>query len=224
MGEVTELIALARDGDHAASERLFAQVYRDLHRLAARQLGPGQHGMQATSLVHEAYFRLAKPDALALSDRVHFFAVAARAMRQLVIDRARARRAEKRGSGRAISLDDVSPEVLGIENNSDVFALAQALDHLAALDPQLAQLVDLRFFAGLELSEIAEITQRSERSLKRDWRKARAFLHAQMGDQPGVDQPRADQPRAAPFDVDQPDLDQHAINQSLPTLDAANSK
>ncbi|MGQ0801102.1 MAG: ECF-type sigma factor [Pseudomarimonas sp.] len=189
MGEVTELIALARDGDRAASERLFAQVYRDLHRLAARQLGPAQHAMQTTSLVHEAYFRLAKPDALVLSDRVHFFAVAARAMRQLVIDRARARLAEKRGSGRAVSLDDVRPEVLGIESNGDVFALAQALDHLAALDPQLAQLVDLRFFAGLDLTEIAEITQRSERSLKRDWRKARAFLHAQMGDPTSVDRP-----------------------------------
>jgi len=206
MGEVTELIALARDGDRAASERLFAQVYRDLHRLAARQLGPAQHAMQTTSLVHEAYFRLAKPDALVLSDRVHFFAVAARAMRQLVIDRARARLAEKRGSGRAVPLDDVRPEVLGIERNGDVFALAQALDHLAALDPLLAQLVDLRFFAGLELAEIAEITQRSERSLKRDWRKARAFLHAQMGDQPIAD-PAAKNPPVA--------------EESLPNLDAA---
>jgi len=184
MGDVTELIALARGGDRSASERLFAQVYRDLHRLAARQLGPAQHGMQTTSLVHEAYFRLAKPDALVLSDRVHFFAVAARAMRQLVIDRARARLAEKRGGGRGVSLDEVRPDALGIESNTDVFALAQALDHLATLDPQLAQLVDMRFFAGLELAEIAELTQRSERSLKRDWRKARAFLHAQMGDTP----------------------------------------
>lgn len=184
MGDVTELIALARGGDRSASERLFAQVYRDLHRLAARQLGPAQHGMQTTSLVHEAYFRLAKPDALVLSDRVHFFAVAARAMRQLVIDRARARLAEKRGGGRGVSLDEVRPDALGIESNTDVFALAQALDHLATLDPLLAQLVDMRFFAGLELAEIAELTQRSERSLKRDWRKARAFLHAQMGDTP----------------------------------------
>ncbi len=189
MGEVTELIAMAREGDREASDRLFAQVYRDLHRLAARQLGPAPQGMGATSLVHEAYFRLARPEALGLNDRAHFFAVAARAMRQLVIDRARARQAEKRGSGRDLALDDVNPEVLGVEQDTDVFALAQALDRLAALSPQLAQLVDLRFFAGLELSEIAGLTDRSERSLKRDWRKARAFLHAQLGAATPVDAP-----------------------------------
>lgn len=182
MGDVTGLIVLARDGDPAASERLFAEVYRDLHRLAARQLGRGHPDMATTSLVHEAYFRLAKPEALAVNDRVHFFAVAARAMRQLVIDRARRRQAEKRGGGRDLALDDVRANELGVENDSNVFALEQALDHLAALDPLLAQLVDLRFFAGLELTEIAEIMQRSERSLKRDWRKARAFLHAEMGE------------------------------------------
>jgi RNA polymerase sigma factor (TIGR02999 family) len=182
MGDVTELIVLARDGDRSASERLFAQVYRDLHRIASRQLGGAQPGMQATSLVHEAYFRLARPEALAMNDREHFFAVAARAMRQLVIDRARARQAEKRGGGRDLALDEAQPEALGVENDSDLFALAQALEQLAALDPMLARLVDLRFFAGLELADIAELMQRSERSLKRDWRRARAFLHARMGD------------------------------------------
>ncbi len=182
MGDVTELIVLARDGDASASDRLFAQVYRDLHRLAARQLGRGKQDMGTTSLVHEAYFRLAKPDALAMNDRAHFFAVAARAMRQLVIDRARAKQAGKRGSGKAVSLDDAHLGALAVEDDADVFALAQAMEHLSELDPALARLVDLRFFAGLELTEIAELTQRSERSLKRDWRKARAFLHAQMGD------------------------------------------
>jgi RNA polymerase sigma factor (TIGR02999 family) len=184
MGDVTELIVLARGGDRDASERLFAQVYRDLHRIAARQLGGAQPGMQTTSLVHEAYFRLARPEALAMNDRAHFFAVAARAMRQLVIDRARTRLAGKRGGGRDLALDEVRPDALGMENDSDVFALAQALEQLAALDPLLARLVDLRFFAGLELADVAGIMQRSERSLKRDWRKARAFLHAQMGDRP----------------------------------------
>jgi len=182
MGDVTELLVLARDGDASASELLFAQVYRDLHQLAARQLGRGKQDMSTTSLVHEAYFRLAKPDALAMNDRGHFFAVAARAMRQLVIDRARAKHAEKRGSGKAVALEDVHPSALAIADDADVFALAQAMEHLTELDPALARLVDLRFFAGFELVEIAEIIQRSERSLKRDWRKARAFLHAQMGD------------------------------------------
>jgi len=187
MGEVTELIQLARDGDALATDQLFAQVYRDLHRLAARQLGRGSPDMGATSLVHEAYFRLAKPDALSMNDRAHFFAVAARAMRQLVIDRARARHSEKRGGGKIIALDDARPDAMAVSENTDVFALAQAMEQLAALDPALAQLVDLRFFAGLELSEIAEITQRSERSLKRDWRRARAFLHAQIDDHISTD-------------------------------------
>lgn len=184
MGDVTELIVLARGGDRSASERLFAQVYRDLHRIAARQLGGAQGGAQATSLVHEAYFRLAKPEALALNDREHFFAVAARAMRQLVIDRARARQAEKRGGGRDLALDEVGTGALGVQDDGDLFALAQALEKLTALDPALARLVDLRFFAGLELDDIATLTQRSERSLKRDWRRARAFLHAQMSASP----------------------------------------
>ncbi len=182
MGDVTELIVQARGGDAAASDRLFAQVYRDLHLLAARQLGRGRPDIGATSLVHEAYFRLARPDALAMNDRSHFFAVAARAMRQLVIDRARARQADKRGSGKVIALDDAKPNALAVSDDADVFALAQAMEQLAQVDPALARLVDLRFFAGLELAEIAEITQRSERSLKRDWRRARAFLHAQMGE------------------------------------------
>jgi RNA polymerase sigma factor (TIGR02999 family) len=180
MGEVTELIGRAREGDQAASDQLFAQVYRDLHLLAARALGRAAHGMQATSLVHEVYFRLARPEALALNDRCHFFAVAARAMRQLVIDRARARHAGKRDVGKLVPIDEVRPDALAIERDFDVFALEQALLRLADVEPGLAQLVDLRFFAGLELSEITELTRRSERSLKRDWRKARAFLHAQM--------------------------------------------
>ena len=182
MGDVTELIRLARDGNAQASERLYAQVYRDLHKLAARQLGRDRQAMGATSLVHEAYFRLAKPGAHAMNDRGHFFAVAARAMRQLVIDRARARGAEKRSCDKALSLDDSRSAEPIFEGNPDVFALEQAMDRLTALDPALARLVDLRFFAGLELGEIADLVQRSERSLKRDWRKARAFLHAQMDD------------------------------------------
>lgn len=184
MGDVTELIAAARSGDRDAGDRLFEAVYADLHRIAEGQVARRRSdGMQATSLVHEAWFRLARPEALALGDREHFFAVAARAMRQLVVDHARHRAAAKRGGGHeAEELDESHADPLSGQRDADVLALDQALGRLAALDPALAQLVELRFFAGLELEEIATLNGRSERSLKRDWRKARAFLHAQLAD------------------------------------------
>lgn len=184
MGEVTELIVAARGGDRQANDRLFEAVYADLRRIAERHVDRRHgDGMQATSLVHEAWFRLARPDALALADREHFFAVAARAMRQLVVDHARRRTAAKRGGlqgPETLDTDMVSSGSAG--RDDDVLALDQALGRLADVDPALARLVEMRFFAGLELEEIESITGRSERSLKRDWRKARAFLHAQLGD------------------------------------------
>lgn len=187
MGEVTELIVAARSGDRQAADRLYAAVYADLHRIAERQVARWRgNGMQATSLVHEAYFRLARPDALQLTDREHFFAVAARAMRQLVVDHARHRAAAKRGGGQAVeTLDDDQSDPGSFQRDADVLALDQALGQLAELDPALTRLVEMRFFAGLDLAEIAEVTGRSERSLKRDWRRARAFLHAQLGGEPG---------------------------------------
>jgi RNA polymerase sigma factor (TIGR02999 family) len=188
MGEVTQLIVAARDGDRDAGDRLFAAVYADLHRIAERQVGRRvADGMRATSLVHEAWFRLARPDALQLNDREHFFAVAARAMRQLVVDHARRRYAAKRGSGvAATTYEDAHAEASSVERDDDVLALDQALAHLAQVEPELTRLVEMRFFAGLDLAEIADITGRSERSLKRDWRRARAFLHVQLGGAPTV--------------------------------------
>ena len=183
MVDVTELISRARAGDKGANDRLFEAVYADLRKLAAYQLR-GADG--ATSLVHEAYFRLARPQSLAVGDRQHFFAIAARAMRQLSIDHARRRAAEKRGGGvDDIDLDAVAPETLA--RDDDLMALDHALASLAALDPQLVELVEMRFFGGLGLEEIAGLCGRSERSLKRDWRKARAFLHHQLGER-GIDE------------------------------------
>lgn len=181
MGDVTALIAGAHSGDAVASAQLFAQVYDELRRMARQQVRRlPTAGMQATTLVHEAYFRLARPESLDLNDRAHFYAVAARAMRQLLIDAARARHAVKRGDGDPLPLDHPSAGAMGVHSDDDVFALEQAMLQLHALDPGLASLVELRFHAGLELSEIAKLNGRSERSLKRDWRKARAFLHAQL--------------------------------------------
>jgi len=183
MHDVTALLVQARTGDKLASDQLFALVYQDLRGIAARQLGRARGDVQrATSLVHEAWFRLGKPEAMALNDRQHFFAVAARAMRQLAIDHARERAAEKRGGGaEPIPLHDV--DVAGASlRDSDLLALDQAIDALRALEPALAELVEMRFFAGLEIEEVASLTNRSASSVKRDWRRARAFLHAQLGE------------------------------------------
>lgn len=187
MGDVTALIARAHQGDQAAHAQLFTAVYAELKRVAERQVRRVYEApMHTTTLVHEAYFRLAKQEALVMRDRAHFFAVAGRAMRQLLLDEVRARHTTKRSEDKGVplellSLEGITPDALLTESDSQVFALEQALTQLTAMDPALGQLVEMRFYAGLDLTEIAEITERSERSLKRDWRKARAFLHAVLG-------------------------------------------
>lgn len=180
MSEITELIGRARGGDRQASERLFATLYEELHRLAANQLR-GDDAMRATSLVHEAYLKLARHGALEVNDRGHYFAVAARVMRQVVLDHVRSRAAQRRGGDiRFVALDTTAVQAAAAERGDEVLALDTALGRLAAVDPQLAALVEMRFFAGLELGEIAGVQERSERSLKRDWRRARAFLQREM--------------------------------------------
>ena len=175
------LIAAARAGDKAAEARLFDTVYADLHRLAQRHVrDSGANDTRATSLVHEVYLRLARADAMALNDRAHFFAVASRAMRQIVVDHVRSRLTEKRGAGIApISLDSaVGAAAAG--RDEEVLMLDAALLRLAAVDPRLAQFVELRFFGGLQFDELVEATGMSERTLKRDWEKARAFLYREL--------------------------------------------
>ncbi len=178
--ELTELIHAARAGSKPASDRLFALVYDDLHRLAARQLQP-LGGMATTSLVHEAYLKLARPAALDLNDRQHFFAVAARAMRQIAINHIRERLAAKRGGGAAVTTLGAADAVADEARASELLALDAALERLAAADPRLAQLVELRFFGGMDLDEAGAAIGLSPSTLKRDWRKARAFLHGAIG-------------------------------------------
>jgi RNA polymerase sigma factor (TIGR02999 family) len=178
--DITELIGQSRAGDPLAAERLFAGLYDELRRMAARQLR-GDNAMRATSLVHEAYLKLAQHGAIEINDRGHYFAVAARVMRQIVIDHVRARAAVRRGGDVQIaSLDSGALQAAGEQRGEDVLALDAALIRLASVDPSLAALVELRFYAGLELAEIAAVQERSERSLKRDWRKARAFLQREI--------------------------------------------
>lgn len=190
MAELTQLIVQARSGDRDAGDRLFEAVYRDLHRLAARQLRSGDGGgMRTTSLVHETYLKLARPEALDVADRAHFFATAARAMRQIAIDRVRAHRAGKRGGGAVHATLDTASGGAEEHDLAELLALDSALATLESLDPRLARLVELRFFVGMDLEEAGRVLGLSERTLKRDWRRARAFLHASLG---GEDHGNAD--------------------------------
>lgn len=183
--DVTALLARARAGDGAASDAIFAQLYEQLHRLARAQLAArGRPGatLDTTSLVHEAYLRLS-PEALTAEDRAHFFNLAARVMRHVIVDFARRRDAGKRGGG-AVKVDlEEAGELAQPEAAlpAELLALDHALSELERASADLARLVELRFFAGLPLEEISALLGRSERSLKRDWRRARAFLLAQMG-------------------------------------------
>jgi len=178
--DITDMLGKARGGDRAATDALFATLYRELHRLAAGQLrGDAAH---ATSLVHEAWEKFARHGELAVVDREHFFAVAARAMRQIVVDHVRNRGAQRRGGGAIAPIETTALEVAAEGRDDDVLALDDALVRLGETDPALAELVELRFYGGLGLEEIAALRDRSERSLKRDWRRARAFLYRELAD------------------------------------------
>lgn len=183
MSDVTQWIVQARSGDQDAAARLFRAVYDDLHRIAARQVHRGEGGgLGSTSLVHEVYLRLARPDALAMNDREHFFAVAARAMRQIAVDHARERVAAKRGGGAAVTTLGAADQVAADgDRHDELVALDEALGALEGVDARLARLVELRFFGGLSLEDAGDLLGLSRSTLKRDFRKARAFLHARLG-------------------------------------------
>ena len=184
--DITHWLDAARDGDRAALDRVLGTLYHELHAMARRQLA-GQYGqtLDATALVHEAYLKLIGRRDVQFDDRAHFFAYAASAMRSVVVDYARQRLAQKRGGDlhRVTELpDDVEG---GLRLDEDMLGLDTALTKLAAVDNKLAQVVELRYFAGLSEQEIAELLKRSERSIRRDWQKARMFLLASLGDENG---------------------------------------
>lgn len=179
--DITELLDAARDGDRSALDRVLATLYQELHAMARRQLA-GQHGhtLDATALVHEAYLKLAARHTARFDDRAHFFAYAASAMRSVVVDYARQRLAQKRG-GDLHRVTELPEEVEGgLRLDEEMLGLDAALTRLAAVDPRLAQVVELRYFAGLSELEIAALLKRSERSIRRDWQKARVFLLASL--------------------------------------------
>ncbi|MCD9007320.1 sigma-70 family RNA polymerase sigma factor [Luteimonas sp. XNQY3] len=179
--EITQWLDAARGGDRDALDRVLATLYQELHQMARRQLA-GQHGhtLDATALVHEAYLKLIGRHEARFDDRAHFFAYAASAMRSVVVDYARQRLAQKRGGDlhRVTEL----PENIesGLRLDEDTLALDVALTRLAEVDAKLAQVVELRYFAGLSELEIAALLERSERSIRRDWQKARMYLLASL--------------------------------------------
>lgn len=182
--DITLWLDSARSGDRAALDRVLATLYQELHTMARRQLS-GQHGytLDATALVHESYLKLLGSTGTAkFEDRAHFFAYAASSMRSVVVDYARSRLARKRG-GDLKRVADIPEEVEGnLRLDEDMLALNDALEKLAAADERLAQVVEMRYFAGLSELEVAELLQRSERSIRRDWQKARMFLLSAMQD------------------------------------------
>ena len=179
--DATRLLNAWREGDEGAADGLFALLYDDLRVLARRQLArlnPGQT-LAPTVLVHESYMKFAErsaPDAL---NRQHFLGIAARAMRHIVIDHVRRRTAQKRDRGQRRSLDSDIP-VVDANSGVDLLAMDNALTRLEELDRRQAKVVELRFFGGFELSEIAALLDISERTAERDWQKARAFLYASL--------------------------------------------
>ena len=183
-GKVTEVLRAASSGDPRVADELLPLVYDELRRLAGHQMAretPGQT-LQPTALVHEAYLRLVGPQEIAWENRGHFFAAAARAMRQILVNRAHKRRAAKHGGGRAkVSLQDAGP-VAGEPPADELLALDEALDRLAEAAPEKARIVMLRYFTGLTVEETAKALGLSPRTVKRHWRFAKAWLHSEMTD------------------------------------------
>lgn len=179
MNDITQLLQDARQGDRAAADQVVAQLYTDLQRMARRHVRDAGHMtlLDTTALVHEAWLRLAGGQGAEFPDRRHFLAYAAQAMRSVVIDLVRARQAERRGGGLAhVPLDTAVADQVPQQGDADLLRVHEALDELAQLEPRLAQVVEMRYFAGLREQEIAEALGVTERTVQRDWQKARLFL------------------------------------------------
>jgi len=178
--QLEQLIQSAERGDAASREELFGVLYRELHRLAQRELQRNAAlTISPTTLLHETYLNLSGRPGSMFPDRARFLAYAARAMRGLLIDYVRSRRAQKRGGDFEItSLPTELPA--GAAANDELEGIAEALEALGALEPRLAQLVDLKFFCGFRFAEIAELQGTSERTAQRDWDKARILLQRHL--------------------------------------------
>lgn len=182
-GEVTRLLARLSAGDREAEEALYLLVHCELHRIASAQLSaerPG-HTLQPTALVNEAYLRLCGRSEVDWQNRMHFFRVAAKLMRRILVDYARQRRSQKRGCGLApVELEEYQYAVDSRDQLSLALAIDELLETLGKESPRLVQVVEMRFYAQLSEAEIAAALGVSERTVKRDWFRARAWLHSRM--------------------------------------------
>jgi RNA polymerase sigma factor (TIGR02999 family) len=180
-GEITGHLISWRRGDRTAFDRLFPLVYDHLRVLARRQIrrAAADRALTTNTLIHEAYLKLVDQTRVVIEDRHHFFALAAKAMRHLLVDDARRRGAQKRGAGR-----DPAPLEEGVllveDRGPELMAVDRALERLEAADPRLGRIVELRFFGGLSVEETADALDLSPRTVKRDWQKARAFLYHEL--------------------------------------------
>lgn len=180
-GEVTILLRRLREGERDAEEQLISAVYGELKLLARMRLRGvrGDHTLQPTALVHEAYLKLTHGDRIGWQDRAHFFRAASQAMRQIVVDHARERLARKRGGGAGIlTLDEEL--VAGKGRPGEIVALDEALDRLRQQDPRVYDVVEMKFFGGLSVEETAKAMGLSSRTVKRDWRMGRAWLRGEL--------------------------------------------
>jgi RNA polymerase sigma factor (TIGR02999 family) len=178
---VTELLTRWSDGDDAALAELTPLVYEELRRLAHRQMSAERpdHTLQTTALVNEAYVRMADQRNPRWQNRAHFFAVAARAMRRILVSYARSQRSQKRGGG-ALKVDLDEAALVSPEESKEIVDLHEALERLATLDSRKAQVVELKYFGGLNYDEMAEVLKISPVTVRRDWRFAKAWLYAEL--------------------------------------------
>jgi len=181
-GEITQMLRRWSDGKREALDELMPLVYEELHRQAARYLRRESQGhtLQTTALIHEAYLKLVDQREVQWQNRAHFFAIAAQAMRRILVDYARTKQREKRGGGDAKLPLGEAISVAVDEKAVDLIALDEALTKFAAIDFQQARVVELRYFSGLSLEETAEVLHISRATVARDWNVARAWLHREL--------------------------------------------
>lgn len=181
--DVTKLLRDWSDGEQQAFDELLPIIYNELHRLAHNYLNRerGDHTLQTTALVHEAYLKLIDQNSVQWQNRSHFFAIAAQAMRRILIDNARRHAANKRGNTpEKLALDDVA--TISVERNETLLALDDALKRLEAIDPQQSRIIELRYFGGLTIEETAEVLNLSTATVKREWAMARAWLYREIAE------------------------------------------
>ena len=179
--EITQLLAEWSDGNQTALDKLYPLVYDELHKMARRYMGRERRGhtLQTTALINEAYVRLVDQKNVHWQNRSHFFAISAQIMRRILIDHARREHYAKRGGGaQKISLDEVA--IVAVERASSLILLDEALTRLGEIDPRRSQVVELRYFGGLNNEEIAGVLKISENTVTRDWNMARAWLYQEL--------------------------------------------